>query len=471
MTNQQHYRTGQSLCSSACPIDHIDVPGDKIKEPEGSWPELRGLHSLNYSRIKWLTGDAIEVSIATYVRGLPKGLQDKIGLGIPGIHPNVWHWGTTGEEQLFMVIENNRSRRALNLMKETPFSIFPICTNSDHWVLVLMCKTTPPRVDKKDETEKVEYSHVTHVAVLDPFRYDARVNMVQDRLRRWLTEAGNFTYAVGHQREMWVPLQEDATSCGPRAYWNAKQLINRLLTFYEAGIDFAEALFNDLSGWFNEHFVRGEMMGRCAWDAVRAMDYNARISVECVSQVRQPERRGAKWRSADKLMRPADISNLQPEKRPHEYRVFPRTKPTKKLSTQMEVDGPTMPTPGSMPPAEHKIAPKVKPSSPVVIILDDSDGEQNARSPSHANSPARGDGRSPRLKGPKIGSPELRRRSLGLSGPDRRRSSPSTGFLSLTRALPSPLSGLGNLSLSGGDKRPLASPGFPSDGPNKKTKL
>ncbi|KAI0975648.1 hypothetical protein F4678DRAFT_469524 [Xylaria arbuscula] len=485
MSNQQHYRTGQNLCSSVCPIDHIDIAGDKIKEPAGSWPDLRGLHSLNYSRDKWLTGDAIEVSIATYVRGLPKGLQDKIGLGIPGIRPEVWHAGPRGEENLFMVIKNNRSRRALNRMKATPFSIFPINTNSDHWVLVLMCKA-PPRLVKKDANEKTEYSHVTHVAVLDPFRDTPRVNMVHDRLRRWLIEAGNFTYRENPQKTVWVPLQKDGTSCGPRAYWNAKQLIDRLLTFYEAGVDFSDVLWNDLSGWFNEHFVRGEMMGRCAWDAVRAMDYNARISVECVVRLREYENRNGKWEMADKLMKPADLSNLQPEKRPHTYRIVPIVTPPKtgkdRLPTQMDVDGPAAASTRSPPkqakpppPAgnEHKVAPKVKPSIPEVIVLDDSDGEGNRRGPSHANSSTRGNGGTPRPKGPKAGTPVVRGVSIpripGLRlsprpaapGPPR----PGTGFGSLTGALPGPSSSEEKGSSSGGVKR---GPSSAFDGPNKK---
>ncbi|KAI1350581.1 hypothetical protein F5Y01DRAFT_146513 [Xylaria sp. FL0043] len=318
----QPYRAGQNLCSSSCPIEHIDIPGNNIEEPKASWPDIRGLNSLNYSRDKWMTGDAIEVSIETYCRGLPRALRDKIGLGIPGINPKVWHAGPDGEDTLVLEIKASRTR-ALNRIGATPFSIFPICTDGDHWVLVVICKSRPHGTKR--------WSHVKHVAVLDPFRNSQRVKMVNERLRLWLIEGGEFTYSENYNKDVWVPLQNDATSCGARAYWNAKQLIDRLLAFYEAGIEYSSLLWNDLSGWFNEDFVRGEMMGRCAWAAVRAMDYNARIAVEYVNWVRDYEKTDG-WKKADEMMKPADVSEAEPEKRPHISNIMALTPPTRTAS-------------------------------------------------------------------------------------------------------------------------------------------
>ncbi|KAI0424742.1 hypothetical protein F5Y09DRAFT_129961 [Xylaria sp. FL1042] len=386
--SQPPYRTGQIVCSSSCPIGHIGIPGDNIKEPEGSWPDIRGLNSLNYSRDKWLTGDAIEVSIATYCRGLPKALQDKISLGIPGINPKVWHMGPSGEGTLAVEIKASRAR-ALKKIKATPFSIFPICTNGNHWVLVIICKSQP--LGAKD------WSHVRYVAVLDPFRTSTRIKMVNDRLRDWLIKGGNFTYGDNYNQDVWVPLQKDASSCGPRAYWNAKQLIDRLLACYEANIDYSNVLWKDLSGWFNDDFVRGEMMGRCAWAAVCAMDYNARIAVECVNRVRDYGSRDASWMKADKMMRPADSSEARPDKRPHGGgNIITLTPPASATSVPAEMPAggrqfnvhyeapilsrqiPPTPTPATRRNAvvnwgQHKLAPDAIPKDDVVIIDDSSD--------------------------------------------------------------------------------------------------
>lgn len=307
MSNVLRYRSSQNLCSPSCPVEHIDFAGDRIKQPPKSWPDLRGLHSLNFSREKWLTGDAIEVSIEEYCCGLPQALQDKIGLGIPGLRPDVWSRGSKGTDALVMAISVPQ-RRALARFSKTEYSLFPICVNHNHWVLVFMRKTAAKGTD--------EFLHVTDIAVIDPQHKSATVTLVISRLQQWLTNAGNFTFAPSSTRIVWAPLQRDSCSCGPRAYWNAKQLMDRLLELHEGIID-RDALWNDLSGWFNEDFVRGEMTGRCAWAAVRGMDYKARVAVECVNRVRQHGVRDATWQDADRMMRAVDIRNKKPDQRPH----------------------------------------------------------------------------------------------------------------------------------------------------------
>ncbi|KAF2967028.1 hypothetical protein GQX73_g6542 [Xylaria multiplex] len=268
------YRTAQNLCSASCPIQHIDIPGNTIKEPTGSWPEIRGLQSLNYSRDKWLNGHAIEVSTKAYCWGLPKSLQDKIGLTEPGVNPNIWLSGKPGRDALHMAIKTP-ARRALALIKKTEWSFLPVCSGGNHWVTVVLHKQKRLTDEKKDE-----WSHVAQMAILDPFREASRMRTIGDRMREWLEKAGAFTFGKDPVKVMWQPLQKDATSCGPRAYWNTKQLMDRLLEMHEAGVSYSNNFWRDLSGWFNEDFVRGEMIGRCAWDGVRQMDWNARVSIE-----------------------------------------------------------------------------------------------------------------------------------------------------------------------------------------------
>ncbi|KAI3338089.1 hypothetical protein F4824DRAFT_98071 [Ustulina deusta] len=383
MSSQLRYRTGQNVCSASCPVGHINIPGDKIKKPSAAWPDIRGLNSLNYSRDKWLTGDAIEVAIATYCRGLPQALQDEIGLGIPGINPKVWHRGPRGDDALAMAI-NVPAKRALARLKTTEYSIFPICMNGDHWVLVIMHKS--PR--RTGEGGEMEWSHVEQVAVLDPYRDGQTMTLVSNRLRYWLTQAGNFTYSGNYTRIVWVPMQKDATSCGPRAYWHAKQLMDRLLELHENEIKYAESLWNDLSGWFNEHFVRGEMMGRCAWDAVRAMDYKARIAVECVNRVREYEHQNETWAKADRLMRPPNFSNMKPETRPRPHARIGAESPASAgadYGDDIVMGGTPLPStpvqkswkPPVPVPNQHKIAPDVVFRTHEVIPIDDSDSEED----------------------------------------------------------------------------------------------
>ncbi|KAI0542811.1 hypothetical protein GGR58DRAFT_171944 [Xylaria digitata] len=316
MSQGLHYRTAQNICSASCPIQHIDIPGDTIKEPKASWPDIRGLQSLNYSRDKWLNGHAIEVSNKAYCWGLPKSLQDKIGLTEPGVTPNIWLRGSAGREALHNAIKMP-ARRALALIKTTEWSFLPVSSEGNHWVVIVLHKEKRPApANNKDKTKKEEWSHVAQMAVLDPFRQNARMRMVRDRMKAWLEKAGAFTFARDHSRVVWVPLQKDGTSCGPRAYWHTKQLMDRLLEMHEAGAGYSERFWRDLSGWFNEDFVRAEMIGRCAWDGVRQMDWNARVSIECVKYLREDGRQDALLAKADDIMRPVDNSNNEPDKRP-----------------------------------------------------------------------------------------------------------------------------------------------------------
>ncbi|TGJ79257.1 hypothetical protein E0Z10_g9509 [Xylaria hypoxylon] len=399
MSQALRYRTAQNVCSASCPIQHIAIPMNQIKAPSNSWPDVRGLHSLNYSRDKWLAGDAIEVAIATYTRGLPQALQEKIGLGIPGVNPKVWHRGSAGNDALNMAIKTP-ARRGLARLRTTEYSILPVCTDSDHWVLVVLHKERRPT----GPGNKIEWSHIAQVAVLDPYRDSARMRMVDERMQAWLKQAGKFTYSNNYRRVVWIPMQKDTTSCGPRAYWHAKQLLDRLLELHESGVDYSDYVWKDLSGWFNEDFVRGEMAGRCAWDGVRAMDYNARISIECVNRVKEYDRPKGAWKKAGELMKPADFSQMKPEKRPNPQNL-PRPTPSNFnpfLTPPNSGGNPATPSstnagtstsntsmsnlPQSQPgsnwkppvpvPHQHQIAPGVTAGGKEVIVIDD-DGDKD----------------------------------------------------------------------------------------------
>ncbi|KAI0873276.1 hypothetical protein GGS24DRAFT_501979 [Hypoxylon argillaceum] len=307
------YRTGQNLCSASCPVNHIAIPANELQEPRGGWPDIRGLHSLNYSRDAWLAGDAIEVSIGEVINGLPRELKERIDLAIPGVDPRVWHKGPDGYDALMRALKSP-ARRAFRKMRTTEYSFLPICTDGNHWVLVVIHKLQRPILD--DPAGGSEWSHVAQMGVFDSYRDTVRVKMVQERMREWLERSGGFTFAPTYKKTAWVPMQNDINSCGPRAYWVAKQFLARLLRLYERSKFYESTIWKDFSGWFNEDFERGEMMGRCAWAAVRAMDYRARVAVECVNQVREYQRPNAAWQDAGELMNLTGYGEPQLERRP-----------------------------------------------------------------------------------------------------------------------------------------------------------
>ncbi|KAI1827645.1 hypothetical protein F4861DRAFT_549830 [Xylaria intraflava] len=355
--SNQNYKDGQILCSALCPVEHLK-PDANISPPGGSWPDIRGLHSLNYSRTTWLAGDAIEVSLTTYKRGLPQRLIDKIDIVIPGVDPRVWHSGDNGRKALARAIERP-ARRALNRMKKTEYSILPISSNSNHWVVVVIHKV--PRQGTAEGA--MEYSDVAQIAVLDSFseQSTASSRMVHHQMKEWLERAGGFKFSQGAERTVWVPRQLDVNSCGPRAYWNGKQIMDRLLELHESGTGYDESLWRPLSGWFDEHFVRGEMIGRCAWDAVRAMEYNARVAVECVNRVTDPEKRRVQWKNAGEVMKPAGDGSATPQKRP-EWTMRQEDGGRRQILSQPAPDRPQRPVEAT------EMGPSTQ-SGPVVIDL------------------------------------------------------------------------------------------------------
>lgn len=324
MSNTPH-RGARVLCSGSCPVHHVETAARPLKPPADGWPELPGLHSLNATRTTWLTCTAIETSIEAYVRGFPKPLQDMIGLGELGLNPMIWcNSGPSaydaGREKLEQAIATP-GRRLVQRMKRREYDIFPVCSNNNHWVLVVLHKS---QVASKDDPSKMEWSRVMQAAVLDPYRDDSRIEFVLNTLRKWLVRAADFTFASDFRRNVWVPRQHDTNSCGPRSYWNAKQLLDRLLELHENGVNYDESLWSPLSGWFNESFVREEMTGRCASDLVRKMDYNARVAVEVVQQVKEYSTSMAAtenvvWMNAGDKMRPMDMTGQKPEPRPQGF--------------------------------------------------------------------------------------------------------------------------------------------------------
>ncbi|KAI1809704.1 hypothetical protein GGS20DRAFT_264397 [Poronia punctata] len=307
MDGDRHYTTGQVLCSRTCTIEHIDIPGDRIVEPVKGWPEINGLNNLQTDRAQWLSDKAIGTCIREYHSGLPPEVKQKIDIEPFWVEPKVWRPGAVGEQALgdFLPLRRNR---LYDRIKSRAYSIWYF-TTGNHWITVIVRKQKRPR--RKDGAA-TWYSHVAQMAVVDPQRDVARVNRIQTRLETILRVQGKFTFADNYIRTLIAPYQRDATSCGPRTYWCAKQMMDRIHTLHENGFHYHERLWANLATWFSEDFVRGEMIGRAAWAGVKAMDYKARLAIECVNRVKQyhgKEPRG-EWRDAAMVMKPPPDDDL-----------------------------------------------------------------------------------------------------------------------------------------------------------------
>ncbi|KAI0394548.1 hypothetical protein F5Y17DRAFT_251142 [Xylariaceae sp. FL0594] len=334
----KHFFTGQVLCSSTCPIEHIDIPGDDdentIKEPERGWPDasLSALNNLQADKSEWLSDTAIEVAVREYHAGLAPAVQRRVDVQHKLIDAEVFVPGRRGEDALSKLVARKRDR-LWRAMREAEYSIFPVNTRGNHWVTVVLHKELcqdntsagagagAGSEDTGAGKKQQHYGHVTGMAVVDPFRDSQRVALVTSRMESLLKRAAGFTFAEDYQRSIWSPHQPDISSCGPRSYWCAKQLLDRVQALYEAGRFYDETFWDHLSGWFDEAFVRGEMIGRAAWAGVKDMDYRARVAVECVNRVRRYGDRSVnpKWRSAAQTVKPTSSSSSRAyEKRPRD---------------------------------------------------------------------------------------------------------------------------------------------------------
>ncbi|KAI5860955.1 hypothetical protein GGS23DRAFT_578118 [Durotheca rogersii] len=300
------YSPAQVLCSGGnagpgeCHIAHVQIPHPKnvAKPPDGQWPDMRGLHELQFSRDVWLNGDAIEKAISIYYQSLPTVVQDMVqiqdtsltGLFIPG---------KAGEER-FQGRIIRPMRGFFRAIREKEYTLWPINYNDSHWVLVLIRKRRP--AENSDQ-----FTHISRLAIIDSWKdgdAEGRKRFIHQRLLNLFHQAGNFTFSDSYDRTIWTPWQKDACSCGPRVYWAARQILNRLLRAAELNLRTADDLWDPLSGFFNEEQVRWEMTGLNAFAAVQQMGYRARIAVELVNEVKSSGRDGLDTYDAAEMMRP-----------------------------------------------------------------------------------------------------------------------------------------------------------------------
>ncbi|KAI0153045.1 hypothetical protein GGR57DRAFT_154312 [Xylariaceae sp. FL1272] len=310
----QNYE-GRNLCSDLCPVEHIGfTQGLKLKRTKLGFPDLSGLHYLNYTRNGWLNRTAVEYALQGYYDGLPPEVQDMVDVQAPDIS-EIFAGGRTGAKALERILMSSKvAQMYVGSVKTKEYSIWPINVHLGHWVLVVLHKEQR----RNPKEKKVEWSQIVQMAIIDPARNHSYHRTVESQLRRLLERGLGCGFADGYERKVWTPFQHDKTSCGPRAYQAGKTIMDFIQELHEKGIGYNECLWSDHSGWFNEDFVRSEMMGRNAWRIVKDYNYNARIAVEIVHRVKPPvaSKQDNAWVNAAIVMRPTDKTGLKPETRP-----------------------------------------------------------------------------------------------------------------------------------------------------------
>ncbi|KAI0886450.1 uncharacterized protein GGS22DRAFT_128898 [Annulohypoxylon maeteangense] len=293
-----HYSVGHVLCGTRggglgeCRVRHIGPNRpEEIPQPPNDWPDIRGLSQLQASRETWLNGDAIELSMKSYHEDLPTQTRNIIHLvdtSIAGIFDR--------DERGINNLLKGRYDRFFRRFTQTEYTIWPCNFNDIHWELAVIHKgRSDPNSDKWDQ--------ILQVAVIDHWKddnYKQRNDIIANRLRRIFTRIG-FTIAAACERVVWPPWQKDSWSCGLRAFWTAKQMMDRINDGVARNTGYDEQLWAPLNPWFNPDQVRWEMIGLNAYEAVKGMNYKARVAVELVGRVLNSS---GKLRDAGDVMRP-----------------------------------------------------------------------------------------------------------------------------------------------------------------------
>ncbi|XXH02136.1 hypothetical protein Hte_008504 [Hypoxylon texense] len=416
------FTTGQVLCGNdergrgGCNIVHIAEVAENyanIPQPTRDWPDTRGLRALQDGHEEWVNGSAIDVALQVLHEHLPAAVRDKIHVQSTDI-ANLFVSDTT----TFNSAMAGGYDRVFRQFSRREYSLWPINVFGNHWELVIMRKEGVANIKQGFG----QYRRIIQMAVIDTWqtKRTERRRLVDGRLTAIFTSRG-YQFAPECKRIVSVPVQNDGWSCGLRVFWEAKELMDRivLLDTYD------ESLWDAIDRYFNAHTVRWEMVGLNASRAVREMDYKARVAIELVNEVEERDVRGEVVRSkdaAEELKPVADsplpakrkrlASDTGPEQRPATRRKTASPKTVRKVnpanngSAHFSTSSPLSPLP-----------PDGTPERPVV--LSESSSAKNTSSP-QTSSPAKN------TSSPQTSSPAKKTSSSQTSSSAKNTSSPQT---------------------------------------------
>ncbi|KAI1778724.1 hypothetical protein F4818DRAFT_402291 [Hypoxylon cercidicola] len=276
-----HYTTAQVLCDKNekkfgnCQLVHIDVvneDGSNVPKPRGEWPNLRGFLELQKDPTEWLNSTSIDMAIRAYHRTLPTNVRRTIHI-VPTDLVGLFN----RKRDVYERAKGGGYPRMFRAFSRTEYTVWPINIENAHWELAFIRKE---RVEGTVLTGGFgPFRRITQVAIMDSWnnasnpRRKARI----DRRMPNILSAYGFMFATSYKRNVSVPAQSDSHSCGPRVYWEAKQMMERV-AFLVADGGYDESLWNNMDDrWVNIDGVRWEMVGITAYEIIRQMDFQARV--------------------------------------------------------------------------------------------------------------------------------------------------------------------------------------------------
>ncbi|KAK8023947.1 hypothetical protein PG993_012013 [Apiospora rasikravindrae] len=319
----KNMKLGLVFCNDDDKIEHISVApatttGFNLPRAAGAG-SLNSLHALQDNMQEWLPSVALITAMETLKEQiLPPSMRGQVYVSNwEGAHFMLEDPTPDEAERNFQkLLQQVRidpltgavgGNRQLRQVRERPWSILTVNVNDNHWATVVIAL-----VDKRDDmtSNKDYYNRVERISVLEGLEAGFKgpqKTAIYARVEALLRTAGlqfpTATLENSWRQPIWVPEQEDAFSCGVRAYANIKTMLRRLAKAWEAMETDEESLavrppsattaenrflWDPMPGWFHYELERWEMIGSNAAAVVRGCDYQARVAVEVVQRARGP---------------------------------------------------------------------------------------------------------------------------------------------------------------------------------------
>ncbi|KAI8631912.1 hypothetical protein F5Y19DRAFT_472798 [Xylariaceae sp. FL1651] len=278
--------------------------------PSVSENDLYALNSLQMRRDWPLEALSVQIPIEYLRDNLAPVVRQRTGIAM------------CGSPYVFNCTEENVDRRIRkmfgrwpefwNTFRTSEYVFWPIEAERGYFVTGIFHmekgSMDDPDFDPEEDPEAIipqvlnpHYTVVEGWSVVDAERSqtaDNRVTRVRNRIQRIFAAEG-MTFKLNSYREHrltngqrfalpWVPppLAHETWSSGIRSFALVRQLLQRILDFHCLLEGHQDTFFSDPTcGWLNVDQVRYEMMGICAINVLEDMDWNARLSIECIRSI------------------------------------------------------------------------------------------------------------------------------------------------------------------------------------------
>ncbi|KAI1340286.1 hypothetical protein F5Y15DRAFT_380141 [Xylariaceae sp. FL0016] len=170
------------------------------------------------------------------------------------------------------------------------------------------------RGDEEGVRERAPENNVVEAwSIAEPFHIESSQRMVQrvESRIKFIFALEGITFRAGSYQSYedpegeaygapWTPPQWDLFSSGIRSFELVRQLLGRITDFHCNEQSYDSSFFDEPTrGYINCDRVRLEMVGMCAWGAIKDMNWGARIGIEMIQRITTV--RGMGEFNADKL--------------------------------------------------------------------------------------------------------------------------------------------------------------------------